>query len=95
MSGKPMREILGNRACGHHPDAPMPCVECAGMAQSNRDRARGGFKGKVSKFEEDETPTADRERDEAESHAAAAVQATISRWGLRKQLHAEGKSAFV
>jgi len=92
MAGKPMREILGDRACREHPDAPRPCAECAGQAQSTKDRAKGGFKGTVSKFEE-AGPTSDRERDEAEGQAQAAVRATISRWGLRKQLHAEGKSA--
>ena len=93
MAGKPMREILGDRACEHHADAPMPCCQCAGIAQSSRDRAKGGFRGPQARFEESDTSSNSREITEAESNASAAVRATISQWGLRKQL--EGQSAFV
>lgn len=92
MAGLPMKQILGDRACEKHPDCPKPCVQCAGMALSQRDQAKGGYRGNVPRFEAD--PADKPHEDNTVKMAEAEIRSTISRVGRQRQLHAAGQSFY-
>lgn len=60
-----MNDLLGERACDLHPDAPIPCLECAGAKSSELDLKRGGYRGRSSTFE-DHNPGADEKKRDVE-----------------------------
>lgn len=91
MAGLPMEAILGDRACRRHRACPAPCVQCAGLALSHRDVAKGGFKGSVPRFE----APIDSSDDEVSLMVEAEVSVTVSGWGRQKQLHAVGISVSL